>query len=226
MAAEVIGISGSPVPNSNTDRAIELILKHTHLTTEFVKLSEFDFEPCRACLACVKTNRCAIEDDGQALADKFRAAKGFVLGGYTPYSSLDARTKMFMERMYCLRHKTGLNRGKPGVSVVTSAYPVGAQGLPPAAHTAQSQIGFWMTEEQMVDLGSMVVLGNMPCIRCGFGDDCELSGVRMIGGADATVASVGVKSLESDCSLIEVAMELGARLREAVLARGQLKLRR
>ena len=26
--------------------------------------------------------------------------------------SLDARTKTFMERMYCLRHQTGFNRGK------------------------------------------------------------------------------------------------------------------
>ena len=144
MSAEVLGISGSPVPNSNTDRAVKQILEHTGLMTEFVKLSELDMSPCHACLGCVQDNECVVRDDGRDLARRFREAKAFVLGAFTPYSSLDARTKTFMERMYCFRHRIGGNARKFGAAVITTACPPGAEGLPPAAETATSQIAFWM----------------------------------------------------------------------------------
>ncbi len=217
MAVQVLGISGSPIPQSNTDRAVKLILRHTRLPAQFVKLSELEISPCRACLGCVKTGECVVQDDGRRLARQFREARAFVLGAFTPYSSLDARTKTFMERMYCHRHRVGENAGKLGVSVITSACPPDAQGLPPAAQTAASQIGFWMMEEGMTDLGSMVVLGNVPCIRCGFGDECPMSGIKMLHGPEATVASVGVRTLESDEHLLRTAKELGEKIRRAVL---------
>lgn len=217
MAAEVLGISGSPVPNSNTDRAMKEILKHTQLLTDFVKLSDLEITPCRACLGCVQDNECVVGDDGRELARRFREAKAFVLGAYTPYSSLDARTKTFMERMYCFRHRIGENARKFGVSVITTAIPPGAENLPPAAETAASQIAYWMMEEGITNLGSMVVMGNVPCVRCGHGDDCSLSGIKMIHGPDATVESVGICGFESDTSLFDRAKELGEKIRDAVL---------
>lgn len=220
MAAEVLGISGSPIPNSNTDRALRYALEATGLKTEFVKLSDLRMEPCRACLGCKDSNQCVVADDAQALAEKFREAKGFVLGAYTPYSSLDARTKMFMERMYCLRHQTGLNRGKIGAAVITTASPPEVAGMPPAYETACTQIGIWMMEEGMNNLGSMVVLGNVPCIRCGYGDLCEMSGVKLLHGPEATVASIGVRRFEDGDILKQNAAELGRKIRDAVLAAG------
>ena len=82
MSAEVLGISGSPLPNSNTDRAVRCVLEATGLTTAFVKLSNLRMEPCRACLACKDTNQCVVQDDAQALSEQFRTAKAFVLGTY------------------------------------------------------------------------------------------------------------------------------------------------
>jgi len=217
MSAEVIGISGSPVPNSNTDRAVQQILHHSGLMTEFVKLSELDISPCHACLGCVQDNECVVRDDGRDLARRFREAKAFVLGAYTPYSSLDARSKAFMERMYCFRHRMGGNARKFGAAVITTACPPGAEGLPPAAETATSQIAYWMMEEGMTNLGSMIVMGNVPCIRCGHGDECPASGISMIHGSEATVESVGVKAFEDDASLQEQAKQLGEKIRDAVL---------
>jgi len=40
MSIEVIGISGSPIKNSNKDRLIKAILDATGDETEFVKLSQ------------------------------------------------------------------------------------------------------------------------------------------------------------------------------------------
>ena len=216
MAAQVLGISGSPIPNSNTDRAVQHVLESTGLETEFVKLSDLDMEACRACLGCKNTNECVVKDDARELSHKFRDAKAFVIGAFTPYSSLDARTKMFMERMYCMRHQTGMNMGKIGASVVTTAVPPGSEGLPPAAETATNQLAFWMMEEGMTNLGTMVVLGNVPCIRCGKGDDCPMTGVTMIHGPNATVQSVGVNTYEANASLLAQARELGKQIREAV----------
>ncbi len=220
MKVQVLGISGSPIPESNTDRAVKQILEHTGLATEFVKLSDLKFEPCRACLGCAATNKCVLDDDATELAQRFREVPAFVLGGYTPYCSLDARTKAFMERMYCLRHRTGGNQGKAGVSVITTACPPGAENLPPAAEMAGSLIGFWMTAEGIENLGSMTVLGNVPCIRCGYGDSCPFSGVKMIHGPDATVESASVNTFEQDEALARTAKELGDKLRAAVLQEG------
>lgn len=219
MGIEVLGISGSPIPKSNTDRTVQLILEETGLATKFVKLSELDIVPCRACLGCVETNECVVKDDGRELAALFREASAFVLGAFTPYSSLDARSKTFMERMYCLRHRIGGNAGKFGVSVITTACPPGAAELPPAAETAAAQIGFWMMEEGMTNLGSLVVLGNVPCIRCGYGDECPVTGVKMIHGPEATVESIGVRDIDRDEALMETARGLARKIREAVLGK-------
>jgi len=79
MAAQVLGMSGSPIARSNTDRAVEHILEATGLETEFVKLSRYELQPCRACLGCKESNDCVVRDDGRALAEKFAAASAFVL---------------------------------------------------------------------------------------------------------------------------------------------------
>lgn len=43
----MLGISGSPVNNSNTDRLVKIVLEATGLDYEFIKLSEYDIHPCR-----------------------------------------------------------------------------------------------------------------------------------------------------------------------------------
>lgn len=215
--ATLMGISGSPVPDSNTDRAVKVILEETGLDYEFVKLSKLQMQPCRACLGCAENNECVVKDDAKELAEQFRDAKAFVLGAFTPYSSLDARTKMFMERMYCLRHQTGLNAGKIGASVITTAVTPGSEGLPPAADVAGNQIAFWMMEEGMESVGTMVIMGNVPCIRCGHGDQCAMSGVQMLHGSDATVESIGVSRFEENDDAVAQAKALGVKIRDAVL---------
>jgi len=119
--------------------------------------------------------------------------------------------------MYCFRHVIAGNAGKIGVAVVTTACRPGVPNLPPAVDTALSQIAFWMMEEGMENLGSLVVQGNVPCIRCGRGDACPVSGLKMVFGPQATVESVGVSTFEEDETLLATAKELGEKIRAAVL---------
>lgn len=215
---KVIGVSGSPIESSNTDRAVRAVLEATGLETEFVKLLGRTVAPCKACLGCLKTNRCVIQDDGIELAEKVKEADALVVGGFTPYSSLDSRTKAFLERLYPLRHREGFLRGKVAAAVVTTAVPRGAEGLPPAGETGLNAIQFFAMEEGMELAGSLLLDGNVPCVKCGFGDECAMSGIQMLHGPEATVESTGIRCFEDREETVRAARELGERIRE-LLAR-------
>ena len=130
---KVLGVSGSPIANSNTDRAVKMALEATGLDSEFIKLKDYTIAPCNACLGCVKINRCVnTQDDGIVLAEKAKEADALIIGCYTPYSSIDARTKAFLERLYTLCHIHGLMRNKPGGAIVTCAISAEHKVLPPA----------------------------------------------------------------------------------------------
>ncbi len=214
---KVLGVSGSPIPDSNTDRAVKAVLEATGCQTEFIKLSDYTVEPCRGCLGCIETNRCVIEDDGIMLALKAKEADALVVGCYTPYSSIDSRAKSFLERLYPLRHNNGFMRGKPGAAVVAHAIPEGSEMLPPAADMGANAVMFYMMEEGMNFLGAAKVLGNVPCVRCGFGDKCEMSGIKMMFGPDATVDSVALNCFDEQPETVTVAKALGKQIREALM---------
>ena len=84
------------------------------MDTEFIKLSNYKFEACRACVKCASTNVCVLRDDATELVQKVKEADAIVIGGYTPYNSLDGRTKSFIELFYCLHHQKLLLKGKLG----------------------------------------------------------------------------------------------------------------
>jgi len=216
---KVLGVSGSPIKNSNTDRALQLALESTGLETEFIKLKDYTIAPCQACLGCVKTNRCVIDDDGIALAEKAREADALIIAGFTPYSSLDARTKAFIERLYPLRHTHGYMAGKPGGAIITCAVPADNDMLPPACDFGVNAIKFYMMEEGMDCVGEVRIMGNVPCIKCGHGDECAMSGITMLHGAEATVASVGVGSFEEQPEAVEAAVELGRNIARTLQAK-------
>lgn len=214
---KILGVSGSPIYNSNTDRALKVALEATGLETEFLKLREYTITPCRACIGCVETNRCVnIQDDGIMLAEKVKEADALIIACYTPYSSLDSLTKAFLERLYPLRHKHGFMAGKPGGVIVTGAIPDTKKALPPACDMAIQAIMFYMMEEGMNFVGAVKILGNVPCIKCGYGNECKTSGIKMIYGNEATVQSVGVNIFEEQLDAFYAAQELGEKIASAL----------
>jgi multimeric flavodoxin WrbA len=212
----VIGISGSPIANSNTDRALQIALDATGQETEFIKLSDYSYSPCRACLGCEHTNICVIKDDATDLAQRIRHADALIVAGYTPYSSLDGWTKSFLERLYQLRHQNGLMMGKPGGIIITSAVPPGNTMLPPACAHAISSATFYMMEEGMEIVGSVGILGNIPCIRCNNEEHCKMSGVKMMFGPDTVRESVKIQNIEDQketvSALVAMGMDIGKRV--------------
>ncbi len=213
---KILGVSGSPIKNSNTDRALNVVLEATGLETEFIKLSNFHIEPCRSCLGCVNTNECVIGDDGNILAEKAKHSDGLIIAGFTPYSSIDASCKSFMERLYPLRHKHGFMQGKPGGAIVTCAIPESCQHLPKACENGVNAIQSYMMEEGMNFLGEVRILGNIPCLSCGYGDECDTAGLKMIYGSQATVDSVAISRFEDQEEALNQARQLGENIRKAL----------
>ena len=167
---KILGISGSPVPDSNTDRLILQVLKASGLDFEFVKLSNINVRPCLACKACVEDNICKVNDDFPALANKLREAQALIIGGYTPYMVLDGFTKAFLERLWSMRHLHSLNENKYVVTITSGVFKEIRQ-------TALNAMSMELFMERMHHVAEFEIQGNVPCLTCGYGDDCKNSGI-------------------------------------------------
>ncbi len=204
MKPQIIGISGSPIKNSNTDRLIRSVLESSNLSSEFVKLSKINVRPCIACLGCKKDNICKVKDDFPELAEKVRHAGAVVVGGYSPYGAVDGFTKAFLERLFSLRHQNGLNKGKLAV-VVTTGIGRGAPGL----EEASNQIAHALNLEGMNVLGQLKVTGNPECMVCGFGQTCPVSALACFFGDDTEVTPEKFSNVEDQTEIWEKAKVLG-----------------
>lgn len=220
MAPKVLGISGSPIKDSNTDRLVKTVLDATGVEWGFIKLSELEIHPCNACKGCVTDNVCKQEDDWQSVAGKVLAAGALVIGGYSPYGSLDARTKAFMERMYCFRHQKALSTGKLGVAV---AVGINENDIPGAEHAAQ-QIAQFMEMERMVVLGRVTATGNVPCLSCGYGTECKVSAVPWIFGEVDSITEDMFTRVEDQPGVMEQAVRLGTEIKERLGEKPQKSL--
>ena len=209
---QVLGISGSPVLNSNTDRLIKTVLDATGLEYELVKLSEYDIHPCRACLGCANDNICKQQDDWHIIENKIKECDALVIGGYPTYGTLDSRTKMLTERMYSMHHQKMLNKGKIGVAVAVGI----GRGIPSVDHAAD-QIAAFMEMEGINVIGKISGTGNITCLSCGYGGPCGISGVPMLFGAGAIPSKDKYTAIEDQKEVIEKANEIGCKIREMLV---------
>lgn len=208
MSVKVIGFSGSPVPNSNTDRAVKKLLESTGLVYEFIKLSDYNVRPCMACKRCVVDNMCKVEDDFPEIAEKIKKAGALVFGAYSPYGSVDAWTKALMERLWSLRHNKNLLGGKLSMTVTT--------GGKQTADRVNEMVSRQSRMENMELVGQVTIAGNVPCLTCGSGDVCEMSGVRHLrekGIKASPDLCVRVEDQEAWVELQRIGKEIGERLR-------------
>gem|GEM_PF-2721733 len=142
MGAEVLGISGSPIKNSNTDRLLQAMLAETGCKTEFIKLGDINVRPCMGCKRCVPDNVCKVEDDFPALAMEI------------------------------------------------------------------------INYEHMELIGQITVPGNLHCLSCGHGDDCEQSAVPLMYGEDARTADHGYSRVEEMDETWNLSRKIGRRMGE------------
>jgi hypothetical protein len=140
------------------------------LEADFIKLSDAEVAPCRACKRCVEDNLCKVNDGFPDAAAKLREADAVVLGGYVPYGTLDAFTKAFLERLWSMRHVRGENRGRIFITVASG---LSRQGRDAALDSMATVLAM----EGARHVARLHIEGNVPCLTCGRGDDCWGSGV-------------------------------------------------
>ena len=207
MYPQILGISGSPIKNSNTDRLVKAVLDSSGLASEFIKLSTIQVRPCIACLGCKADNICKVADDFPSLAEKVRGANAIVVGGYSPYGSMDGFVKAFLERLFSLRHRNGLNKGKLAV-VVTTGIGRGAPGL----DEASNQMAHALKLEGMEVLAQLKAVGNPECLVCGFGESCPMSALPWVFGENTEVTPDKFCRVEDQTKTWQRADEIGRQI--------------
>jgi multimeric flavodoxin WrbA len=157
-----------------------------------------------ACMGCVHDNICKMKDDFPEVAQQVKQAQALVVGGYSPYGSLDSFTKAFLERLFSLRHQHGCNQGKLAVTVVTG----NGRGTP-GMDVASAQIKTALSHEGMEVLGQLKVTGNQKCASCMYIETCSMSALPRLFGGDMNAVPQTYCRVEDQKEIWEQAQQLG-----------------
>lgn len=198
----IIGISGSPRKNANTDFLLEKALKAAESTggilTETLSLRDFDIHPCNGCMACSDELAAGGEfacmsfrDGMDRIYPKLKECDGLVIGTPVYFGSMTAQTKAFMDRTEGLlrygssKYRNAL-RNKVGAGIAMGSNRNGGQEF-----TLQAIHYYFLVQD-------MIIVGAGPdmtpgCYLGGCGTNSPLRGkIRDAAKSD----EIGIKSSE------------------------------
>ncbi len=128
---KVIGISGSPRKNGNTEILLRESLKPFHengwQVFEFY-LSDKYVSPCDGCDSCLNSSGCIINDDMQFLYDEFQNFDAMIVASPAYYRNVTAQLKALIDRTYATIHSQTL-KGKLGGAITVGRGEGGGQSL-------------------------------------------------------------------------------------------------
>lgn len=99
---KVVGVISSPHANGNGATLVREALKgaaEAGAEVQEVFLPDFRIEFCRDCQACMKTGRCAVQDDFPKVRDVLNGAEGVILCSPTYAKAPCARMKNLLDRL-------------------------------------------------------------------------------------------------------------------------------
>ena len=103
--AQVLGISGSPRRDGNSELLIREFLKGAEANgneTKLVILSELKISPCTSCDSCQKNGQCIIDDDMQLMYNKLLEADYIVFASPIYFGGVSAQLKSLIDRCQAL----------------------------------------------------------------------------------------------------------------------------
>lgn len=210
---KVLGISGSPRRGSTTDQLVQEVLNGVECDKEFIPLSGKQIGPCIACLGCVESNVCALDDDMRQLRDKIVSADAYVIGAANYYSMLNGLTHCFLERWYQFRHREGKAvAGKLGVAVGVGG------GVPDAP---VENIRKFFEYNQIECVGTVMAQGPASCFICGYGETCKVGAIHMFFGPGTKITPETTPDLAKQPDRIAEARRLGMELTRRLKEFGQ-----
>ena len=100
---KIIGFTASPRKEGNTAWSVNQILegaKQRGAETQAWHCGDLAISPCRGCLGCVQSGRCAINDDMQNLYIALKQADALILGSPIYMGQMSAQAKIFTDRLF------------------------------------------------------------------------------------------------------------------------------
>jgi multimeric flavodoxin WrbA len=122
---KVIAICGSPRPKGNTYHLLQeaiRVLNQQGIDTEYVSLHDKDIGPCVACEKCSEEkNRCAQEDEFNALYEVMAQADGLIVGSPVYFGSATPNLMALLDRAgYVARKGENVFARKVGSPIVVA----------------------------------------------------------------------------------------------------------
>ena len=206
----LLGFNGSPKPNSNLRRIIEMMLKESGKDYRIYDLAQMDIKPCMGCVKCAKNNRCVMKDDMFPLYDEIVGSDAIVVGAVVYFRKANGFTHNFLERFFPLRHVNPQTMGKPAVSVAVGGNE---------AKTVADEIGYHLNSYFNFEIVDKLFYDTMtpPCFICGFGTTCQYGGpARWMSPEEfenfTEVTPDMFQKFEDDPGIVKRAKEIGRRL--------------
>lgn len=100
---KVLLINGSPKIVGNTSIALKEVQKTLEaegIETELIHVGNKDIHGCISCYKCSETGHCVFDDVVNAVAEKFKAADGLVIGSPVYYASPAGTMISFLDRLF------------------------------------------------------------------------------------------------------------------------------
>lgn len=122
---KVLAICGSPRPRGNTYHLLQeavRVLNQQGIDTAYLSLHDKDIRPCLACEKCsTEKNRCAQEDDFNALYEIMAQADGFIVGSPVYFGSATPNLMALLDRAgYVARKGDNIFARKVGSPIVVA----------------------------------------------------------------------------------------------------------
>ena len=171
---KVLIINGSPRKDGNTTLAIDEAVKvfaRNGIECEVVRVGDKDISGCKACGACSKTGKCAIDDIVNETAPKFEEADGVIVATPVYYASPNGNLISFLDRLF---YSTSFSKHmKVGAAVVscrrggnTASFDVlnkyfTISGMPVASSTYWNQVHGFTAADVKKDLEGLQTMRNL-----------------------------------------------------------------
>ncbi len=102
----LLALNGSPVPGSSTEILLREFcrgVKSAGFEVEWFDLNRQKIMPCQSCGESPEPNLCFFDDDMTPIYEKFLACRFIAVGSPIYFDSVSAQTKLFIDRMNCVR---------------------------------------------------------------------------------------------------------------------------
>jgi multimeric flavodoxin WrbA len=142
------------------------------------------------------------------LLEKIEKAQGLIMSGYPSFGSVNALSKVFIERNWPLRHRHILTQGKVGAAVICGRSNMDKLD----AYFDDYFVGYLRINY----LGTLHLNGNVPCLSCGYGEDCPGSGFLAQYGKGAKITSDDFSSFSENIQAQRQAKTLGQAMAQAI----------